>query len=406
MNLDYKLLIQGIHSMIEGEYNLKKFCNLKGIEIIRERNVNHGKQFTLHSLGDSVHLTIFSNKNNLVQGKGSRLKEIINSWADKNSTSGGDGMLDLHSGWREWNMEANWISDFHKKNGVPKEEDMNHRYMIRREVLFHDYMMRNGSFDTVPFEKFELLVRAWFRRNCFMNVNVDQIIASLKYKIGRKGYYFNTDLENVEFAVAAELLSEELAGTCPNKYLCSSQGGGVCPQTETQHYDCVVDVVDAIFPYFSDSVLSYTKGNLNKLLKYDYDLKWTSLKPSTPIEEEMSKGLVDAGILTVPQYQAWDENHRYNIDFIVKTPQGLNIAIECDGLQYHARPSTYIHDRKRDRYLQDKGFYVMRFSSVEIYNDMDNILEEIDKAYWKIQKKKLDVRTPYRLSYFGYGEES
>lgn len=119
----------------------------------------------------------------------------------------------------------------------------------------------------------------------------------------------------------------------------------------------------------------------------------------------MSKGLIDAGILTVPQYQAWDDKHRYNIDFVVKTPQGLNIAIECDGLQYHARASTYIHDRKRDRYLQDKGFYVMRFSSIEIYNEMDNILTEVDKAYWKIQKKKLDIRNPYRISYFGYGDE-
>ena len=78
--------------------------------------------------------------------------------------------------------------------------------------------------------------------------------------------------------------------------------------------------------------------------------------------------------------------------------------MECDGLQFHARASTYIHDRKRDRYLQDKGFYVMRFSSVEIYNEIENVIKEIDKSYWKIQKKQMDLRRPYRISYLGYGE--
>jgi len=386
--------------MEQSEYNIKKFCALKGIEILREREVQYGKQYTLHSLGDTVHLIIFP-KNNLVQGKYSKLKEIIKTWADKSEPFDEGLRADLPSGWREWNEEANWIAEFHKKYSVPKEADLNHRYMIRREVLFHDYMFRNGSLNSVTFDNFEKLVREWFKRNCFMNHNVDRIILSLKERVKNGGYIFDLDLDNISFTTATDMLSEEFANNCPNKYLNS----GVCPQTENQHFDCLGDIVDALYPYFTDKMLSYTKGNLNKLIKRDYDLKWTSILPSTPIEEKMSESLINAGILTVPQYQAWDEKHRYNLDFVVKTPQGLNIAVECDGLQYHARPSTYIHDRKRDRYLQSKGFYMMRFSSVEIYNEMDSILKEIDEAYWKIQKKKIDLRTPYRISYFGYGEE-
>lgn len=386
--------------MNQAETNIKRFCAFKGIQITRERDVKHGKQLTLHSLGDTVHLTLFPN-NNLVQGKDSRLKEIIDAWADKSEPYDEGVKIDLPSGWREWNEESNWITDFHKKYGVPKEQDLNHRYMIRREVLFHDYMFRNGSLNSISFNKFESLIRAWFQRNCFMNHDVDQIISNLKTRVQQGGYIFDLNLESIPFTIAADLLADAFANNCPNKYICN----GTCPQIESQHFDCVVDIVDALFPYFSDSVLSYTKGNLNKLISRQQELKWTSITPSTPIEEEMSKGLIDAGILTVPQYQAWDDKHRYNIDFVVKTPQGLNIAIECDGLQYHARASTYIHDRKRDRYLQDKGFYVMRFSSIEIYNEMDNILTEVDKAYWKIQKKKLDIRNPYRISYFGYGDE-
>ncbi len=384
------------------EYNLKKFCSLKGIEILREREIQYGKQFTLKSLNEIVHLTIFPNTN-LVQGKESRLKEIINAWANKSEPDNGSLRVDLPSGWREWNEEANWIKAYHEKQGIPEEEDLNHRYMIRREVLFHNYMFRNSQSNGISFDKFSMLVQAWFKRNCFMNLNVEKIISSLKKKV-EEGGFWDLSIENVPFSIAADLLAEEFANNCPNKYY-YSKNSCFCPQTETDHDDCVVDIVDALYPYFSNDVLSYTRGNLKKLLKRDYDLKWTNLNPSTPIEEKMSKSLIDAGILSIPQYQAWDENHRYNIDFVVKTPQGLNIAIECDGLQYHAKPSTYIKDRKRDRYLQDKGFYVMRFSSIEIYDEIDNVLVEIDKAYWKIQKKQLDIRSPYRISYFGYGEE-
>jgi len=384
------------------KYNLKRFCFLKGIDITRERDVQHGKQFTLSALGDVVHLTLFP-RTNFVQGVESKLKTIIKAWADKSEPYRGGLRLDLPSGWREWNEEANWIEDFHKKHGLPKEDELNHRYLIRREVLFHDYMFRNATLDGVSFEKFEKLIRAWFNRNCFMNLDVERIIISLKNSVERGGYWDLTH-DNVPFSVAADFIAEELANNCPNKYVCVGKSCH-CPQTETDEADCVLDIVDALFPYYSKQVLSFTKGNLDRLMKRDYDLKWRDISPSTPIEVIMSDKLIDAGILSVPQYQAWDDQHRYNIDFVVKTPQGMNIAIECDGLQFHAKPSAYIHDRKRDRYLQDKGFYVMRFSSVEIYNEIENVITEIDKSYWKIQKRQLDIRKPYRISYFGYSNE-
>jgi very-short-patch-repair endonuclease len=388
--------------MLEAEYNLKRFCALKGILITKEKEVQYGKQFTLKYLQDNVSVILFPN-NNLVQGIDSYLKEIISAWAGKAEPGGGGYYIDLPSGWREWNEEARWINEFHTKNGVPKEEALNHRYMINREVLFHDYMFRNGSLENMNFEKFEQLVRAWFKRNCFMNLNINFMLKKMKMAVNSGSYMFTED-GKISFSLAAELLAKEFSDNCSNKYYCGS-GKMYCPQTEKLHDDCLLDIVDALFPYFSESVLSYTKENLNKLIKYDYDLKWTSIKPSTPIEEKMSDALISAGILSLPQYQAWDDKHRYNIDFLIKTPQGLNIAVECDGLQFHARPSTYIKDRKRDRYLQNKGFYMMRFSSVEIFNEIDSVITEIDKSYWKIQKKQLDIRAPYRLSYFGYGEQ-
>lgn len=375
------------------EENLKRFCLIKGIDILKEQDVLHGKKFILKSLTDTVHLTLFP-LNNLVQGKQSNLKEVISSWAGKAERYRGGGVPDLASGWREWDENADWIEKFHKTRGVPKEDSLTHMYRLNREILFHDYMFRNSSMDEISVTLFEKLVRSWFHRNCFMDLKIDEVIYNILKKCDK----------SLTLSKAAWILAEEFSTHCPSKYVCL-QGKCYCPQTESNFFDCVSDIVDALYPYFSKSVLSYTKGNLSRLLKRDMSLAWTDISPSSPIEEIMSNKLVDAGILTIPQYQAWDEKHRYSIDFVVKTPQGINIAIECDGLQYHANKSTYIHDRKRDRYLQDKGFYMMRFSSVEIYNEIDDIIKEIDMAFWKIQKKQLDLRTPYRISYFGYANE-
>ncbi|MGZ3762143.1 MAG: endonuclease domain-containing protein [Mucilaginibacter sp.] len=388
--------------MSTAEHNLKRFCAIKGIDVIRSREVNHGTQYTLGLNSQIVHITLFPH-NNLVQGSNGDLKEMIMAWGDKSPKPGEGWYADLPSGWREWNENARWLKDFHDKYGVPKEEDMNHRYMINREILFHDYMFRQHTFSSLPFEMVEKLVRAWFHRNCFMNLDVDAIISTVKIEI-EKEEYLELTVKNVTFAGLTDILAQIFPSVCPKKYACIG-GKCNCPQTESDHSDCFVDLVDALFPYFSNSMLSYTKGNLHKLVDRDGDLKWKNLSPSTPIEQIMSDKLIDAGILSIPQYQAWDAEHRYSIDFAIKTPQGLNIAIECDGLQFHAKPSAYIHDRKRDRYLQNNGFYVMRFSSVEIYNEIGNVIEEIDKSFWKIQKKQLDIRTPYRISYFGYGED-
>ena len=47
----------------------------------------------------------------------------------------------------------------------------------------------------------------------------------------------------------------------------------------------------------------------------------------------------------------------------------------------------------------------MRFSSVEIFNQIDKFLQEIDEAFWTIQKGKLTLDTEKRIRYFGIIDE-
>ena len=54
----------------------------------------------------------------------------------------------------------------------------------------------------------------------------------------------------------------------------------------------------------------------------------------------------------------------------------LKLAIELDGGQ-HYETSGLIHDQRRTRYLNQKGIEVVRFSNLEVIQQMDDVLEQI-----------------------------
>jgi len=61
---------------------------------------------------------------------------------------------------------------------------------------------------------------------------------------------------------------------------------------------------------------------------------------------------------------------RYIVDFLTYRHR---LIIELDGSQHAA--STY--DRKRDRWLRDLGFRVLRFWNEEVFQEVDDVLDTI-----------------------------
>ena len=47
--------------------------------------------------------------------------------------------------------------------------------------------------------------------------------------------------------------------------------------------------------------------------------------------------------------------------------ESIKIIVECDGFEYHNSPVAFVHDRKRDRALKNKGYEVLRFAGAEIH---------------------------------------
>ena len=59
------------------------------------------------------------------------------------------------------------------------------------------------------------------------------------------------------------------------------------------------------------------------------------------------------------------------IDALIWHPRlsNLQVAIECDGYEFHSGRDTFTSDRQRDRHLSVLGVQVFRFSGREIYSD-------------------------------------
>lgn len=70
-----------------------------------------------------------------------------------------------------------------------------------------------------------------------------------------------------------------------------------------------------------------------------------------------------------PQYRIG----RYRADF---ADPSLMLVIEVDGLAYHNGQESFIRDQRRQRYLQSRGWTVVRFAAKEVTDNPGRCLEE------------------------------
>lgn len=64
----------------------------------------------------------------------------------------------------------------------------------------------------------------------------------------------------------------------------------------------------------------------------------------------------------------------YRVDFAIPDK---NIVIEIDGHDFHKTKEQRTNDAKRERYLQKKGFRVVRYTGTEIFNDVANCVRQL-----------------------------
>lgn len=97
-----------------------------------------------------------------------------------------------------------------------------------------------------------------------------------------------------------------------------------------------------------------------------------SYKVQSPIERRLYDALKARGEYVRTQVPCG----RYSIDIALPA---YNLAIECDGKAYHSTPKQKAHDRRKDRYLKENGWKVLRFSGSRITKDLRGIIKRIEQ---------------------------
>ena len=86
----------------------------------------------------------------------------------------------------------------------------------------------------------------------------------------------------------------------------------------------------------------------------------------------------------------------YVVDFYCADAR---LVVELDGGQ-HTEESAVRHDAERTRYLQQSGFRVLRFWNIEIFENLDGVVQTI---WSKLQEPPLPDSAPHSLSTSGRG---
>jgi len=96
----------------------------------------------------------------------------------------------------------------------------------------------------------------------------------------------------------------------------------------------------------------------------------------SPLEEEVYYGLTNRGHKLHPQRWSW--GHRIDLEVTNHSDRSKYIGLECDGSMFHSSPSEIARDIKRQRFLESKGWIIVRVWSPDWWRNSTKELDRIE----------------------------
>ncbi len=100
---------------------------------------------------------------------------------------------------------------------------------------------------------------------------------------------------------------------------------------------------------------------------------------TSPLEEKMYRAFKRRRINPERQVYVYVGNQTYCLDFCIFCKKA-DVDVECDGERYHSLPEAFTRDRIRNNQLTSFGWHVLRFSSTEIYRNLKNCLNTVERT--------------------------
>ena len=99
-----------------------------------------------------------------------------------------------------------------------------------------------------------------------------------------------------------------------------------------------------------------------------------------PIENMMCDALKSAGFNFCREYIVMRRKKvKYRLDFALLRKNG-KLDVECDGYSWHSTPAQRAKDNKRDKWLRQNGWTIIRFYEQEVVNNIGACIKKINAA--------------------------
>lgn len=96
----------------------------------------------------------------------------------------------------------------------------------------------------------------------------------------------------------------------------------------------------------------------------------------SPLEDRLWDAFKGAGIAAERQWFEGSRRERYCLDFALFCPQ-RNIDVECDGDAWHANPEQARRDNRRNNFLEQRGWHVLRFSTAQLTHELPDCVRHV-----------------------------
>lgn len=131
-------------------------------------------------------------------------------------------------------------------------------------------------------------------------------------------------------------------------------------------------------PIFSHKrrIIIFINSTLSKFLNAN-DIN--DLYLGSPLEEKLWNMLKKNMITAEREFHEKVRNQNFFIDFALFC-KDIKLALECDGDQFHLNEVDVKYDKNRDNLLKSKGWNVLRYTSNEINNNMNNVIYQVKES--------------------------
>ena len=96
----------------------------------------------------------------------------------------------------------------------------------------------------------------------------------------------------------------------------------------------------------------------------------------SPLEDRLWDAFKGAGIAAERQWFERGRGQLYCLDFALFCPQ-RNIDVECDGDAWHANPDQARLDNRRNNFLEQRGWHVLRFNTAQLRRELPDCVRHV-----------------------------